>query len=33
MDNGPEVDIANVNPELVLNLEGGRVTLGSATKL
>jgi phosphosulfolactate synthase (CoM biosynthesis protein A) len=32
MDNGPEVYIANVNPEHVLNLVGGRVTIESATK-
>lgn len=29
---GPEVNIANVNPEHVLNLEGERVNLGTAMK-
>jgi hypothetical protein len=29
MDNDPEVDIANLKPERVFNLEGKRLTLGS----
>jgi hypothetical protein len=33
MDNDPEVDIANLNQERVFNLEGKRLTLGSAVEV